>query len=68
MSAAKGYANVRTVTLPRAMFWYLLVLAFAGLVALMLLGSCGVYFGTVLATRPDVPLLAPPPAPVKATK
>jgi len=63
MTTPKGFVGVRTVTMPRAVLWYLLTLAFAGLVALIALAGLGVYFGIVLANRPDVPLQAPDKSP-----
>lgn len=59
MTNPKDYANIRTVTLPQPVLNYLLILAFGGLVALMALAGLGIYFGVVLANRPDVPLQAP---------
>lgn len=59
MTAPKGYAGTRTVTVPRAVWYYVLILAFAGLVTLIGASALGIYFGVVLANRPDVPLQAP---------
>jgi hypothetical protein len=40
--------------------WHLLwAFAWAGFASLVVLAGLGVYFGVVLANRPDVPLLAP---------
>lgn len=51
------------------MWRYLWAFAWAGFAALCLLASLGVYFGVVLANRPDVPLQAPPvTAPTKGAK
>jgi len=63
VTIAKGFVGLRTVTMPRAVWHYVVTLAFAGLVGLIALAGLGVYFGVVLATRPDVPLLAPNPVP-----
>lgn len=62
MTTPKGYAGLRTVTLPLAVWRYALVLAFAGLVTLLAGLGLAVYFGVVLANRPDTPLQAPPVA------
>lgn len=59
MTTPKGFVGVRTVTIPRATWIYTLILMFAGLVPWFVLGGLGVYFGIVLANRPDVPLQAP---------
>lgn len=59
MTAPKRFTGIRTVTLPLVIWRYWTVLAFAGLVALLLMAAGCVYFGVVLANRPDVPLQAP---------
>lgn len=66
MNAPKGFAGVRTVTIPRVVWYYWSVLAFAGLVALSAVAGLGVYLTVLAVNRPDVPLLAPDVVPVKA--
>ena len=60
MTTPKGYAGIRTVTLPITVWRYAMVLAFAGLVTIIAMAALAVfYFGVVLANRPDTPLQAP---------
>lgn len=59
MTAPKGFTGIRTVTLPLAIWRYTKILAFAGLWALIAMAALGGYCVTVLANRPEVPLLAP---------
>lgn len=47
------------VTVPRPMWRLLWCFAFSGFASLVVLAGLGVYFGVVLASRPDVPLMAP---------
>lgn len=59
MTQPKGFAGIRTVTLPRAIWIYTLILAFAGLVAVSAVAGLGVYLTVLAVNRPEVPLQAP---------
>ena len=47
------------VTVPRPMWRLLWCFAFSGFASLCVLAGLGVYFGIVLASRPEMPLLPP---------
>lgn len=47
------------VAVPRPMWRLLWCFAFAGFVSLAVLAGLGIYFGVVLANRPEMPLLPP---------
>ena len=50
------------ISVSRPMWRLLWCFAFSGFASLVVLSGLAVYFGVVLANRPDVPLQAPPVA------